>query len=274
MKMPRSDVTGLTRKYLEAKYDVDLSDVIVKKPLYHSFSFYDTGGKVAVVPQISNHAIAAAIVSVALPPLSTIVDGIVGQPSDPAVRFLGEALGVMSTAISSYCAAAAALSFNMRESLAAHELTHAVTDKLTYPEDSFDEALALHEGFRSPGIPARDRWAHRISYWLFPIHQMPKYRRWQEMLSWMDGSSRKERISGIKDRLDYLGSPDAGQLCAELYEMGPRQYVEEHRLLRGLQRYSRSGNPIHFSQAREDFMRHGGDTRAADKYIALMRKAA
>lgn len=84
----------------------------------------------------------------------------------------------------------------------------------------------------------------------------------------MDSSDRENQISRTEQILHAMGH-DVGQLCAELYDMRPRQFVEEHRILLGMMRYMRYGDPEYLRYAIDDFIRHDRESDAFEKYIPL-----
>ena len=218
-----------TKQYLEVKYDVDLSDVRVERPLFSIEYAYYEEKKSVVMPRADFYIV-------------------VFGPITPFVYQAG----------------------------LVHEMTHAAIHKITAAGRDFHESLSHHEEGKYFAS------SHPFAYKLFRInpftliarplvHMTYGYREWSEIFSWMDGN-REKNVTELMFALESVGTENAEQFCSVLYEMQPRQFVEEHRMLRGLQRYIRNGNPEHLEAARNNFLEHDGDPKMADKYMALLPK--
>ncbi len=217
-----------TKRYLEAKYDVDLRDVAVERSFFSLIPLYNSNTKKAHIPHVN--------------PLILIINPLYAFATKPLIT---------------------------------HELTHAVSRQITTPEYSFGESLSIHEQTKNPYVTRFERFAYGFfSYTPFgliarvSLERSIEYRGWDEIFRWMDDDNREERIERVKNRLCEIGSDYP--ICTALSGMRPRQFVEEHRLLRGLQRYLRDGDEIHIEKSREDFLRHGGNAGTAGKYLSVV----
>lgn len=222
-------VTERTRRYLEEKYDVKLSDVRIETPVVGN-PRYTSSTKTAYVPYVSSQSSLSLLLSCGL----IIVPDLFS-----------------------------------RHSTVTHQLAHAVSGKLTEPDASFKEPFSIHEEFTDPNIPGLDMAARRIAGFFFPKNRVPPH--WVDVFKWMDDPKREGYIDELRRGLDDTGSGHAAAgFCGQLYQMKPRQFVEEHRLLRGLRFYLRSGNKAYLERAFEDFRSHGGDKRVIGKYANLI----
>ncbi len=252
--MSLNSVVESTRKYLEAKYDVDLSDVTMKRSIFGFVAqHYRISKKTVYTPYLTGgDAICLSFTAWrAAETFSSGVDLFLIPAAYSGLFVVSHLLKTGTTVI--------------------HELTHSVSDKITETQYFFDEALSIHEEFKNPNASKLERLATRLFYIEFPTSVL--LRDWEKIFRWMDDDNRENYIRDVKKRLDDMGSPHAERFCAELYGMRPRQFVEDHRLLRGLRRYLGSGNPKHLERARDGFLQHGGGMDATEKYFVILPRS-
>lgn len=224
-------VTERTRRYLERKYSVDLSDVRIETPVVGNPG-YTAATRTAYVPHANSPSLLSLVMSCGL----IIVPDMLS-----------------------------------RHSTVTHQLAHAVSGKLTEPDGSFKEPFSIHEEFTDPNIPGLDMVARRIASFFFPKNRVPPH--WADVFKWMDDPKREGYIDELRRGLDGIGSGHAAAgFCGQLYQMKPRQFVEEHRLLSGLRFYLKNGDKAHLERAFEDFRSHDGDKRVIGKYANLISR--
>ncbi len=245
-----------TKRYLGAKYDVDLSDVRVERPIFSYLPNYNIKERRARIPYTSLPLIPFSYAA----SMGMYIIASRGAEYDSAVA---TALGL---------AGSLSLLLIARTSVT-HELTHVVSHKLTEPEFTFDEFLSIHEEGKDPNIPRLNKSARNgINVVAFPFY-LAMAGEYAGLIKLMDGKDRIKHIEKTRQRLSSKGADNVGQLYDELYDMRPRQFVEEHRMLKGLHRYSKTGKPEHLEKAHEDFLAHGGSPERAGKYMALLPRS-